>query len=62
MKLSDLKFESNNGAMEPSELAWLPRYDAKSSLEDIRRELETRGVVHIRGLIPRETVLGARRQ
>jgi hypothetical protein len=62
MSLSNLEFQSNLGSMDASELDWLPRFDTDSPIDDIRHELESKGVMHVRGVLNRETVLEARRK
>jgi phytanoyl-CoA hydroxylase len=42
-------------------LSWLPSLPADAPIEDIRAAYERDGVVHIRGLLPRQEVLGVRR-
>ena len=48
--------------MQKSEMRWLRPVPATTSGEDILRELETKGVVHVKGVMPREYVLGMRKR
>ena len=59
--LADLKFAGNLGdSLRASEIAWLPSFPATASDEELRHELETKGVVHIWGVMPREYVMDTR--
>lgn len=60
MSLSDLVIEGNNGAVERENLAWLEPLPATASDDELRHELETKGVVHIKGVMPRDYVLDHR--
>lgn len=42
-------------------LSWLKSLPADAPIEDIRAAYKRDGVVHIRGLLPREQVLGVRK-
>lgn len=60
--LADLKLEGNVGAIVPPEpclAAWLPALPVTVSVEEIRHEFETKGVLHVKGAMPREFVLAA---
>lgn len=59
-KVGELKLESNIGEISSSMLRWLVPLPATASDDEIRREYETKGVVHIKGVIPRKTVLAMR--
>ncbi|KAK8870140.1 hypothetical protein IAR55_000710 [Kwoniella newhampshirensis] len=61
-KLSDLKLESSVGSIDGSQIAWLKPLPADASGEEILRELETKGVAHVKGVMPREYVLDMRRK
>ena len=42
-------------------LAWLPSIPATAPIEEIRAAYEREGVVHVKGVLPREHVLDVRR-
>lgn len=61
--LDTLDIEGNEGGKIPNHhLAWLPSLPADAPIEDIRAAYARDGVVHLRGLLPRDDVLGLRRQ
>lgn len=60
--LSDLHLTGATGDLSPHQLAWLPSLPSTASDSQLRHELETKGVVHVKGVMPREFVLAARRQ
>lgn len=61
--LKNLRLESNSGGEIPLPLlGWLKSLPATASDEEIRKTLEEDGVVHLKGVIPRDVVLMARRK
>ena len=57
-----MDLESNIGHVPRDGVGWLKPMLASASDEDIRRELAEKGVVHIKGVMPRELVLDMRRR
>lgn len=60
--LADLHIHGAVGNLAPEQTAWLPSFPSSISDEELRHELETKGVVHIKNVMPREFVLEARRK
>ncbi|KAI5475233.1 hypothetical protein MNV49_001713 [Pseudohyphozyma bogoriensis] len=61
--LRRMHLESTTGGQIPlTHLGWLPTLPATASDEEIRETLEREGVVHLKGVVPRETVLEVRRR
>ncbi|BEI83097.1 hypothetical protein CcaverHIS002_0309650 [Cutaneotrichosporon cavernicola] len=58
--LQDLHLTGSVGDLEPDQTAWLPSFPASTPDDVLRNQLETKGVVHIKGVMPREFVLDAR--
>lgn len=58
--LADLHLSGGVGDLAADQIAWLPSLPATTSDEELRHELETKGVVHVKGVMPREFVLEAR--
>ncbi|GMK59219.1 hypothetical protein CspeluHIS016_0702340 [Cutaneotrichosporon spelunceum] len=58
--LEDLHLTGAVGDLDPAQTAWLPSFPASTPDDVLQKELETKGVVHIRGVMPREFVLAAR--
>lgn len=61
-KLSELDLGSNIGHIPSRSLGWLKPMPASTSDEEIRRELEDKGVVHVKGVMDRDLVLNMRKQ
>ena len=59
--LADLDLGSNVGNIPSRSLGWLKPLPASTSDEEIRRELDTKGVVHVKGVMSRDMVLDMRR-
>ncbi|GFZ43107.1 hypothetical protein JCM24511_00825 [Saitozyma sp. JCM 24511] len=61
-KLSELKLEGNTGSISPGSLGWLKPLPATATDEELRREFEDKGVVHVKGAMPRDFVLAMRKR
>lgn len=57
-RLEDIKVDG----IPTSGLGWLTPFPADIGDDLLRRELEDKGVIHIRGVIPRNVVLDMRRR
>lgn len=57
-RLEDIKIDG----IPTDGLAWLKPFPADIGDEILRNELETKGVVHVRGVMPRDFVLEMRRK
>ena len=57
-RLDDIRVDG----IPTSGLGWLPVFPADIGDEILRKELEEKGVVHIRGVMPRDLVLDMRRK
>ncbi|WOO79103.1 uncharacterized protein LOC62_02G002639 [Vanrija pseudolonga] len=60
--LDELEIEGNVGKIAPEKLRWMPSFPADTPDDVLRKELEANGVVHVKGVIPREYVLATRRK
>ncbi|OWZ79414.1 hypothetical protein C365_01675 [Cryptococcus neoformans Bt85] len=61
-RLNELQLEGNEGNIPSDTLQWLKPMSASASDEEIRRELAEKGVVHLKGVMPREYVLNFRKR
>ena len=59
--LADLDLGSNVGNIPSGSLGWLKPLPATASDDEIRQELDTKGVVHVKGVMSRDMVLDMRR-
>ena len=61
-RLKSLQIESNTGTLPYTSLRWLKPLPASASDEEIRTELYNTGVVHIKGVVPKDVVLETRKR
>ncbi|GFZ44386.1 hypothetical protein JCM24511_02108 [Saitozyma sp. JCM 24511] len=61
-QLSELDIGTNEGHLESSLMGWLKPWPADTPDDVLRHELMTRGVVHVKNLMPREMVLSIRKR
>ena len=57
-----ITISSNTGSIQPEDIAELPCLPADTPDDVLRAELESKGVVHVRGVMPRDLVLGMRQR
>jgi hypothetical protein len=60
--LDELEIEGNVGKIAPEKLRWMPSFPANTPDDVLCKEFETNGVVHVKGVIPRDYVLATRRK
>ena len=53
---------TNEGHLSPDQVGWLRSFPADTPDEVLRDELNSKGVVHVKNVMPRDYVLGVRRR